>query len=701
MRELQVFLIAIVMTAEILAPAAGGDNTSAGITDLDPNAIVVLGYLDRQQGMNASVKWPRVAFAIGDGTLLLTAAHCVTDLQGPTNRAISTNIVVVSPYYGDVFDFQIVAVDRQADLAVLRPTWPSHPALALATEEEFYAAKQVLIASRPQSQAQSKTVLGDFRAELLPVLRVNERRPDMALQLKGTEQVARGWSGSPMVLPESGKLAGVLTRLRVGTFPRMVIFHYKRSDALGCSIRSVRTLLRKHNLEGAALRQPGAFKSVPDAQRGFSSAMAFLQALFSGGKMRPLDGASELALLRPNSVQAHLLLAFAATFPRGEANLREDERLSLAESSYKKALEIDPNNAYAHAAYAAFLHERGRSAEVLKHAEAALAVDPNNRLAQLERQRQLPLAQRREVLEKFIAAEPNDPEWWFDYSAVLLDLNRKDEALKAARKAVELDPNGLFYGVLANVLTSLGHIDEAEIHFKRMTERCGCQRCWCNYAEFLLAYRVDKLDEAEQAFKTAESKPVKRVAEKNMNTLNLRLLAKTSPQEAESLARRQLDADPNDAAVWWHLADILRTQTRYAEAVVAARKAVDLKPDVSYQPRLANCLAKAGEIEAAQQVYDDMLQRHPERGRYWYWYAEFLMDNQPSRLDGARQAIEKARTASDPNWTAPAEDMKKLQDRIDAVALPLEVRPQDVNNLQSSNSWWIPSRLLYSGLSCS
>ena len=116
------------------------------------------------------------------------------------------------------------------------------------------------------------------------------------------------------------------------------------------------------------------------------------------------------------------------------------------------------------------------------------------------------------------------------------------------------------------------------------------------------------------------------------------------------MAREWLRTDANEAEFWWFLADILRTQTKYAEAVVAARKAVDLKPNVSFQPRLANCLAKAGELQAAQQVYDEMLQRYPERGRYWFWYSQFLMDHHPDRVDEARQALETARTAADPNW---------------------------------------------------
>ena len=40
---------------------------------------------------------------------------------------------VISPYYGDVFDFKIAAIDKQADIAILKAPWPRHPALKLAS----------------------------------------------------------------------------------------------------------------------------------------------------------------------------------------------------------------------------------------------------------------------------------------------------------------------------------------------------------------------------------------------------------------------------------------------------------------------------------------------------------------------------------------------------------------------------------------
>jgi tetratricopeptide (TPR) repeat protein len=677
MRKFRVLLIGIIFARGILAPAVGAGGVSPSVTGFDPNAIVVLGCLDRRQDLLANAEWPRVAFAIGDGTLLLTAAHCVTDLQPAPRRTVSTDIVVISPYYGDIFGLRILAIDKETDLAILKPAWPSHPALSLATEEELVAAKRILIVSRPQN----KQVHADLRTELLPVLQLNETSPKSALSLKGTKLVVPGWSGSAMLLPDTDKVAGVLNQLRVRKFQFSIFFHSTRSDAIGCSVRSIRSLLQKHDLEAIALRPPGRFEPVPDAQQGFACAIGTFQAIFSQNKGRVVDSAKELARLRPDSVQAHLLLAFAAMVPTDESARPNEGQFNLAESSYKRALEIDSNNAYAHAAYGSFLIARGRNVQARVQSEAALAIDPNNRLAQLDRLRLLPVAEHIAALERLTDEDANDPDYWFQFSGALLSQGRKEDALKAAQKAVDLDPNGLFYATLANALVSLGRVDEAEPYYRRMADRCGCQRCWYMYAGFLLTHRPDKLDEASRAFAKAESKAsMARVSEQNMTTLKYLLLEKTSPQEAESVARKRLDADPNDAETWWQLAGILRTQNKYAEALAAARKAVEIKPDERYQPRLANCLAKAGELEAAQQVYDGMLQRHPENCRYWYWYAEFLVDYHPTRLDEARQALEKARTGSDPNWPTAPGDLKKLQDRIDSVTPPSGSRPQYPND---------------------
>jgi tetratricopeptide (TPR) repeat protein len=506
----------------------------ASIPDLDPRAIVVLGYLDHQHGMVDMAKWPCVAFAIGDGTLLLTAAHCVEAFRASSGRAPSTDIVVISPYYGDVFDFDVVAADKKADVAILRAPWTSHPALTLATEQELFDAESLLIVGRPQAGE----ISGDIRIELVPVSGVNEAVPSRAVTLKGARLIAKGWSGSAMLIPETGRVGGVLTQLQEGSVRRAFFFRSTRLNAMGCSIRSIYSLLRQHGLETAALGRPAHVKPIADGERAFSAAIRCAQALFETDRDKLTDSVSELTRLRPRSVQVHLLAALAAILSGSQSD--------VVESSYKRAVEIDPNHAHAHAVYGDFLLARGRRAEARVQCDAALAIDPNNRLALFNRLVLSPSAQRRGIAERLVTMDPNDPFWWFHYSATLCHLGQRQEALQAAQKAVDLDPNGLYYGGLADALAELGRVDEAEPYYKRMTERCGCEQCWYKYAAFLVEHRGGRRDEALQAFQMAESKAGSgRVPQKDIEMLRLRLMGGHSLQETEALAGQVRAVAPN------------------------------------------------------------------------------------------------------------------------------------------------------------
>ncbi len=642
-----------------------GDKSLQNSPSFDSRAIVVLGYLDHRQGLVATAKWPRVAFAIGDGTLLLTAAHCVVDFEGSSKQAVSTDIVVVSPYYGDVFDFDIVAIDKQADVAILRAPWRCHPAFALATEQELVAARNLLIAGRPQSGGR---ISEELRTELLPVSGVDESAPSRAINLDGTRLVAPGWSGSAMLLPGTNRVAGVLSQLGYRSVERGWFFHSSKSTAMGCSIRPIFSLLRQHGLETAALGRPADFEPIADSERAFSVAMTYFQGLFENDPAKYMAAAQELTRLRPRSVQAHLLVAIAAMAVKENPQTPTAEQFDLAESSYRRALEVDPNHAHTRASYSSLLLARGRNAEALVQCDGALATDPNNRLALSNRMMLIPSAERKATAERLVVIDPNNPLYWFHYGAALLSLGEMDAALNAAQRAVDLDPNGLFYGGLADVFVGLGRMDEAESCYERMTERCCCELCWYRYAGFLAEHREGRYAESLEALKRVQAKVSSgRVPQRDIDRLRLQLLEKTSPEEAEAFGRQLLQADPNDARCWWRLAGILRTLAKYPEAVDAAERAVQLDPNAPYQPRLASCLAKAGRLKEAEDTYDAILRFHPDRGRYWCWYAEFLLDYFPGRGNEVRLALEKAESTEDKRWAAPSDEVRQLRKRLDAI----------------------------------
>ncbi|HIJ54074.1 MAG TPA: tetratricopeptide repeat protein [Planctomycetes bacterium] len=655
---------------------------SEQIPDFPSQAIVVLAYLGRQQ-RGTVVEWPRVAFAIGDGTLILTAAHCVRGFAHPHRQAISPDVVVISPYYGDAFEFKILAVDKDADLAVLKAPWPAHPALTLASEAELKAAKEILVTGYPQQ----KIIKPPFRfsrqvrMEKLPVLKIYKKPSPKSIVLKGSHFGGPGWSGSALVLPQTGKVVGILCQQ--GLIKPKKKGPVIRTDLMGCSIRSIEAILEQHGLDSFARQRPPQLQPVDNAERAFSLAMDYIESMLNKNSDKYLAAAQQFADLRPKSVQARIFIAFSAQGIYTIDSSRKD-LLTLAESNFEEALRLQPDNARAHAGYGNFLMEHKRYDQALKETNAALEIQPDNELALANRVHILTQTEplkAEELGRKLIEKDPNNSHWWFWYHRALMTLDRYEEALEAVQKAVDLNPNGLYYGGLANALAKLDRLDEAEPYYKRMTEDCGCQQCWFKYARFLINNRPDKLDEAEKALDLADAKTQDRVSEKGLNNLRtdlnlvrLRSLKKESPEKAEVLTRQLLEMSPENGHYWHALADILRDLVKYEQAAQASQKAVSLCPDYPYLPRLANCLAKAGHLQQAQQTYNEMLTDHPQRPRYWFWYARFLNEYHPEKLEEARQALEKAETASGTKWSVSPTDLTELREKINLKAnAPKEV----------------------------
>jgi pentatricopeptide repeat protein len=661
----------------------------------DPNALVLLVLLDHRQN-ETLISWPRVAVAIGDGTLLLTAGHCVDIPPRWPKRQMSPEVVAVSPYYGDIYHCEIIAVDEKKDLAVLKAPWPVHPALAVADEEELRKTKEITVFSRPVRKSKKPHQLGrQIRTTTLAIEQLNATRPVVGTELKGAGPIRPGWSGSAMLLPKSAKVTGVissLTGIKLGVpvlFSITFIF-----DTVGTNVESVWELLRQNNLQFVAKSYyPAAFEPVVDAQPAFFGIMDYFESLLQKESIEPLETAKHMVRLRPESSYAYFLQAISADKQAHEPDAEPQQRkassvnsprdceefLALADSSYQKALQLDPNSVSIRAAYGNFLLQRRRNLQALAETESVLALDPNNELAIINRLILLAQTEPNEA-EKYavrlIDKDPNNPDYWFYYGNALSKLGKNEQALEATQKAISLNPKGGYYGSLADILVKLDRLNEAERNYRKMTKSCGCQRCWYKYARFLVEHRPKKLDQAEKALAKVKAKAyMMRISEEDLALLRLNLtsakfspLQQKSPKKAEALAHRLIKKSPQDGYNYWALAGALRAQERYDEAVTAAEQAVQLNPDGLFYPRLADCLAKAGNLEKAEQTYDQMLDLHPDRPLYWFWYAKFLIDYFPERIEEAREALKKAQAPSDKHSPVPDKDLNKLREKIENKA---------------------------------
>ncbi|CAN5582535.1 hypothetical protein BH20ACI3_BH20ACI3_38040 [soil metagenome] len=117
---------------------------------------------------------------------------------------------------------------------------------------------------------------------------------------------------------------------------------------------------------------------------------------------------------------------------------------SAVENQCKRALELDPNSADAHLAYAHLLSNTGRHAEGLAEAKRARELDPLNlRTNALEGEFLIHAGRTDEALARLQKTFELDPNYWFAHlfaSSAYIEKGMFAEAVAEARKARELNP---------------------------------------------------------------------------------------------------------------------------------------------------------------------------------------------------------------------------------------------------------------------
>jgi ankyrin repeat protein/tetratricopeptide (TPR) repeat protein len=478
--------------------------TSKGAVAFDRLAIVQLVYLGKKQ-RGFLYRGTRVGFVIGDGSLIVTAAHCVDDIIEDNERGILVKPQVISRYYGDIFNAQIVAVDGEADVAILRAAWDRHPYLQLATMDELSGAKEIAIVAYPppKTDGAKQKLYREVFMERLPLIKVNESDGREAVVLAPGRFIGRGWSGSPMILPDSGKVAGVFGRAHQKKHDEQTLFDY----LMGWSVDSIQSLLRKNNIDlgksdGRTLPDRRA-----DAEEAFSRLIEHSRAVTNNDYSLALTEVKTLVRLRPQSVNAHLLLPPLLAEVYGDS---PEKRKRLQESVYKKVLEFAPDSATALAGHGNFLWRHQRSDEAIVQLDRALELEPDNafvmaNLLDVLKDRDPNRAElyARRLVEK----DPESADYWFELSGVLWKTGKHEEELEAAEKAVSLDEVVPYphRRRLADALMHVEKLTESESNYRLLLKEHECARCWFAYAKLLAKLGPARYDDASRAIEETES----------------------------------------------------------------------------------------------------------------------------------------------------------------------------------------------------
>lgn len=280
----------------------------------------------------------------------------------------------------------------------------------------------------------------------------------------------------------------------------------------------------------------------------------------------------------------------------------------------------DPGNASARAYLAMVLHDLGEHKQAEKWLDQAMRLEPRTAFYWLVRaewqQQDKNYAGLLESAREIIRREPWNSRGWGFQGAALHSMKRFDEAAKAYRTSLRLQPNdpGVTSGLAAVLALSGANADARKV----------------------LAGAAQS-----QAYDAGSWVTIGLEEEKNKK-----------PVEAERAYRKALELDARSWGAWHRLGVVLAMTGRVQDAEKAFRKTLELKPDTAeVMADLADVLQLRGEKTERQQLLEKAYALSPSSPRVAYALAGLRreMNNYPGMIEPL-QTVAKAEPKSAPVW---------------------------------------------------
>jgi tetratricopeptide (TPR) repeat protein len=273
-----------------------------------------------------------------------------------------------------------------------------------------------------------------------------------------------------------------------------------------------------------------------------------------------------------------------------------------AQELLQLASAIAPNNANIRRNLGSALSLLARPEDAIVQFEAALAIDP----ADAGASRNLGLSLRSlgrmdeaaAAFERALAQRPNFAKAARNLGVALLELGEAEKAEAHLRHAVELAPNvAANRAALGAALRARGKADEAIGEYRAATDQAP------DNAEFWFAFG-NLLRSAERHLEAANAYTRVLALRANwpaaLSNLAGTRLSLGAAAEAEELARRAVELEPQNGGLLVNLGAILQSQKRYGEAIDCYRQALAKDPNaIQAQINLGTALLASGEGEAA------------------------------------------------------------------------------------------------------
>ena len=421
----------------------------------------------------------------------------------------------------------------------------------------------------------------------------------------------------------------------------------------------------------------------------------------------------------PGSAAAHYLYGRATNAP------------SIAEGEFRKAIELDPDFAWAHHGLGAALAMKGDPEGGIAEFERAIALRPDmtdahNHLANLylsqEREDDAIAAYRRaiemapdrpdayfylgtyfahhdrieeaaELLEDAVRLDGNNPMFHLELGCVYFDLHREQDALASFDEGLRIHPREEYLrdlrAVTADVVAGTAP-REAFTPFRQGLETVALdpEVALASFDEalslapdFYLAHlnrgivlaALERTDEAEDSVRQALALQP-RYPESHAS-LAVLLMADQRYDEAEASLQQALALDPAHVEALRGMGMVYLLQERPELAASYFMRASKLSPrDLGLAVELAGAYMQAGDMEQAEQTLRSVLRADPRFNFARHHLAAMLAEQQ--RYDEAIAELEelKSRVSSEVNIGALIDQVKaqrRVQEREDSPRLRL------------------------------
>jgi predicted O-linked N-acetylglucosamine transferase (SPINDLY family) len=294
------------------------------------------------------------------------------------------------------------------------------------------------------------------------------------------------------------------------------------------------------------------------------------------------------------------------------------------------------------------LHRAGRFAEAVDAWSAAAKLDPahpetqNNRGVALQAMGKL-----NEASAAFSTAtklRPTYADAWENFAGVLLELNRFEEAIDAAQQLAGHVPGASSHIVLATALARAARFEEAAASAQTATQiDSAMPEAWYCLASIRAAQ--ERWADAKDAFtQVIQLSPQALPAHVNLGVC---CAAMGKLEEAAHHFRQAIKLDENCADAALRLSNVLDQLGLQQEALAAAQRAAQLRPDAASLNLLASLSDKARKPTEAEMLYRRALQLDPSHPPALANYAAFL-----ARRGRIEQAVPMLRGSID---AAPGE----------------------------------------------